>query len=239
MFLWVVHVEVGICGLTAIIGAHCRDGIVLVGDRKYTYPNRLRRASYGTKLFGDLRGVIIGFSGGKRIFDVFRRYVVGDVTILRDAGERYIFDDIIPRTSKLIAEFNQSLMDRIVDTRIQVLIGLHPKHELWWVNKEGRARQIDYKAIGQGEITVNAYCRNASHRGMTMKEFARYPYSAILHLEKFERSLGVGIGKQEADVWYLPDGEDQDRPAPRNDLLEFKQFAKSQIAAMRAGRRQD
>jgi len=49
--------------MTVIVGASCSDGIVIVGDRKFTYRNKSTK--YGTKLFGDLRHVIIGFAGGE------------------------------------------------------------------------------------------------------------------------------------------------------------------------------
>ena len=89
--------------LTAVIGAKCSDGIVLIADRKLTKKNG--SVIYKEKIFGDLKNVLIGYTGDAEMFDIFRRYTVGDVMINRDRLERYT-DEVRHRTDDKLTEPN-------------------------------------------------------------------------------------------------------------------------------------
>jgi 20S proteasome alpha/beta subunit len=69
--------------LTIIVGAKCSDGSALIADRKLTniFDESVR---YDNKLFGDLSHITMGYTGAEKIFDIFRKYVVGEVIINRD-----------------------------------------------------------------------------------------------------------------------------------------------------------
>ena len=46
--------------MTYILGSQCKDGVVLVADKKFTVDGG-SSYEYGDKLFGDLTGIIVGF----------------------------------------------------------------------------------------------------------------------------------------------------------------------------------
>jgi len=107
--------------LTVVIGGKCSDGIVLIADRKLIMRNR--EIKYEKKIFGDLKGVIIGYTGDAKMFDVFRRYTVGDVMIERDEEKRYTLDNLLSKVSNSIKTFNE-----LVDCRpFKVLLVNHPE----------------------------------------------------------------------------------------------------------------
>ena len=53
--------------MTYILGSRCRDGVVLISDRKFTIEEQ-GTYLYDDKLYAEIRGVITGFAGtrGKR-----------------------------------------------------------------------------------------------------------------------------------------------------------------------------
>ena len=56
--------------MTYILGSRCKDGVVLVADTKITVDDGARY-DYDDKITGDIRGVLIGFSGNKEPFTEF------------------------------------------------------------------------------------------------------------------------------------------------------------------------
>jgi hypothetical protein len=75
--------------LTVIIGATCCDGIVLVTDTKYT-DMRGGQTIYGRKIFGDLAHFLVAYLGTEYAFNIFRKYIVGDVQIPKDDKELHM-----------------------------------------------------------------------------------------------------------------------------------------------------
>ena len=63
--------------MTLILGAKCVDGVVLVGDRKFTVTDLYGTTYiYGDKILGELNGVLTGFSGDLGAFQVFTRKIM-------------------------------------------------------------------------------------------------------------------------------------------------------------------
>lgn len=91
--------------MTVVIGAKCADSIVLIADKKLT--NVIGgKDDEGIKIIGDLAHILMGYSGAVNMFDVFRKYIVGDVIITRDKSERYQYTNIISTSTELIRRFN-------------------------------------------------------------------------------------------------------------------------------------
>jgi 20S proteasome alpha/beta subunit len=84
--------------MTVIIGAKCRDGVVLVADRRLTRRNG--EITHREKIFGDLNHVLIGYTGDADMFNIFRRYTVGDVMIERDTKKRYELNNLLLKIAK-------------------------------------------------------------------------------------------------------------------------------------------
>ena len=69
----------------------------------------------------------------------------------RDAGDKYSTENTIPRMAGLVKKFNE-LMPPVF--KIQILVGLHQKRQLWWINKEGVRKLVRYKTIPTGSEAV-------------------------------------------------------------------------------------
>lgn len=70
--------------LTVVIGAVCQEGIVLIADKKITNTIGGKDENPGIKIYGDLGHILMGYTGAVKMFDIFRKYVVGDVITTRD-----------------------------------------------------------------------------------------------------------------------------------------------------------
>ncbi|MFZ0514694.1 MAG: hypothetical protein WAM14_24030 [Candidatus Nitrosopolaris sp.] len=74
--------------LTVIIGVKCSDGMVLIADRKVSTVSG-RKLPLAQKIRGDLTHVLIGYAGRVSMFDILRKYIVGDVVIRRSKDPLY------------------------------------------------------------------------------------------------------------------------------------------------------
>jgi histone deacetylase complex regulatory component SIN3 len=48
----------------------------------------------------------MGYTGAVKMFDIFRKHVVGDVIITRADEERYNYDSVLDTMSTLVKELN-------------------------------------------------------------------------------------------------------------------------------------
>jgi 20S proteasome alpha/beta subunit len=81
--------------LTVVIGAVCQDGIVLAADKKITNTVGGKDENDGIKIYGDLGHILIGYTGAVKLFDIFRKHVVGDVITTRNRVERYRYANVV------------------------------------------------------------------------------------------------------------------------------------------------
>jgi 20S proteasome alpha/beta subunit len=211
--------------LTVIMGAKCVDGIVLVTDKKMTAEDGT--FTYCDKIFGDLSHIIMGYTGWERTFDIFRKYIVGDLVINRDSKDRYTFSNYIPVASKSVKRFDKLVVDKCKH-KFEVLIAKHQyeKSELHYINVDGTAIPIPYKAIGSGQNTADMHCGKLDHKNITMKYFVKRAYYSILYMDKFYPDLGVGIEDDDHPcIRYLENDKDLDREAPKDDKIECREYA--------------
>jgi hypothetical protein len=97
--------------LTVNIGAKCSDGIALIADIKYTNII-LGKKNFDSKVFGDIAHFLTLFTGQYKAFDIFRKYVVGDMMIDqndKDITKHYTFNNIILKFADLVKKFNESI----------------------------------------------------------------------------------------------------------------------------------
>ena len=57
------------------------------------------------------------------MFDIFRKYIVGDVITTRDSVERYKHDNVVQTMSTLLKEFNESIGRQ--HSTFEMLVGKH------------------------------------------------------------------------------------------------------------------
>ena len=64
--------------MTYILGARCKDGVVLVADRRFTVDEG-SQYEYDNEILSNIPGIVIGFSGSRGVFEDFRNKVLNHV----------------------------------------------------------------------------------------------------------------------------------------------------------------
>lgn len=216
--------------LTVVIGAKCLDGIVLVADRKLT--RRHGKPEYKEKIFGDLEHVLIGYIGDVQMFDIFRRYTVGDVMIERDESRRYTLDNLLSRISGSIKLFNG-----LIDCRpFKALMVSHREKplELYHIDEHGNSNKVSsYMAIGSGKEMTDMFCGTLDHVNIKMKEFIKHAYLAIMFMNNYCPALGVGIEAGNIpDIKYLYYDKEWDKEPAKDspqDIVDCKKYTDEKL----------
>lgn len=139
--------------MTYILGVNCSDGVVIIADRRITIDGGIDY-TYGDKLFGDLGGIIIGFSGSKNTFELFRTDIVGYVN---DYQKTYNEGASLHKIILQISEISYRLSNRYrgEDESFDVLLAISGTKlptlhsSLRYFYQDGKLETvIDYKTIG-------------------------------------------------------------------------------------------
>jgi 20S proteasome alpha/beta subunit len=223
--------------LTVNIGAKCSDGIALIADRKYTNII-LGKKNFDSKVFGDIAHFLTLFTGQYKAFDIFRKYVVGDMMINQndnDIAKHYTFNNIIPKFADLVKKFNESI-DKL-GPKFELLTALHQYKQsgLYYINTKGESEKVtDYKAIGNGGKTADIFCETLQHNEITMKDFIKQAYLAIMFMDKYCPGLGVGV---EADgipnIKYLYYNKEWDLEPTPQDIEWYKEYVHDRLGQIR------
>lgn len=216
--------------MTVVIGATCSDGLVLVTDAKLTniFGGKPR---YGRKLFGDLAHLLIGYTGSEEVFDIFRKYVVGDVVINRDTNNRYTPDNSIEKMALLVKKINLRMGNIRIGDDFEILVAQHRKEnsKLYYISKHGKSKEIKFKTIGSGAKTAVDFCRPIFLKKASIKEFTKSAYCSIIHLDRIQSS-GVGVITDGIPMMrYLRYTRVWDKPPPATHIEEFKRIAQEEI----------
>lgn len=222
--------------LTVIIGAKCSDGIVLVADTKYT-DMRGGQSMHGRKIFGDLAHFLIAYSGTEYAFDIFRKYIVGDVQIPEDDQELYkktlhytekpyTNKNIVPNASKLVKHFNNIIKNP--GFAFGMLIATHDwrNSQLHLVNEIGDPYIRNYQAIGSGQDCANMFCSSIRHGETNMYEFTKRAYIAIEYMNQCRPDLFVGLEPNGTPmIRFLDYKKEWDEEPQPDQMKEFKEYA--------------
>jgi 20S proteasome alpha/beta subunit len=213
--------------LTAVIGARCLDGIVLIADRKITrrVNNEKLESTFKKKIAGDLSHFLISYTGPKLTFDIFRKFMVGDLAIDL-ATNKMRFSTHISRAANCIKEINKVA---VLDNKIEILAVSHAGHNsvLYHVSHDGfRSRILDYVSIGSGQEVADHFCKSIPHNQTSMKAFAMEAFLAIKFMDKNRKDLKVGGSPT---VQYMNYDNEQDNEAPPKDTKEFMRYAKQYL----------
>jgi 20S proteasome alpha/beta subunit len=180
--------------LTVIIGAKCSDGIVLIADKKVSAISG-RDIRFEQKIYGDLAHILIGYAGRVSMFDIFRKYIVGDVVIRRSI-EPYTPENFIEESSKSVKRFNDIIHEQ--DSLFEVLIVKHhwKNSELHYIDFEGIPKEVKcYMSIGSGAETADKFLANLKYDEITMQDFTKRAFFAIAFMDQHHPELRVGVGQ--------------------------------------------
>jgi hypothetical protein len=103
--------------MTYILGSGCKDGVVLVADRKFTVDQSGGiDPIYDNKLIGEFYGIIMGFSGARRRFELFTTYVSDYVKTAQGRNKLVPIEKFILKASEIARSLTRCDFD--------VLLGL-------------------------------------------------------------------------------------------------------------------
>jgi len=188
--------------LTYILGARCKDGVVLIGDRKVTLEGGTD-FEYSDKIFMDIPPIIVGSSGVAGLFDKFRRRVARYLMSHRE--EASDIENFIEAIENITRELNDRYRTILRGNYFDVLIGILAQDGafLQYINPIGFAEVVrKYKVIGHGEPYGSIFLKKLWNPDMTMEQTAELGYFIIRHIEKLELDGSVGGNPQ---VWFIPD----------------------------------
>lgn len=195
--------------MTLILGACCEDGVVMVGDSKIT-AEMGTLIKYEPKVAAEFRNIIFGYAGAVDMFQVFRRYIVGDAVILRDSSQPYEFDNILEKIGDIMKVLLEARSRQYF--KLDVMVGrLYPagmKPDINIVNNNSKIIPIDtWKAIGKGEVFAYPILRNKWNNSLTTREFAQLGYDTIKYID--DKNLNDTVGG-EPWIRYLQIGAQTD-----------------------------
>lgn len=243
--------------MTFILGSRCKDGVVLVADRKITSTNEFESISfdYKNKLYGILDGIIFGSSGSTDTFEVFREQTIQQVR--KSIAEKFTsdkkdhleitYDSIILMLSDIVLDINKK-RDFMRKYYFELLVAIrHPDKAstLTWIPGAGGMRLIDgFHTLGIGGIFAKEFLDKLWYPEITMKDVATLGYFIIKHIEENKLHSAIGVEKYPPHIWFIPDNEVRDgkkldyevRPDSTPEL--FEEIKKNSLKMFRKHQRQ-
>lgn len=217
-------------GMTFILGARASNGVVLLADTKFTIDEGSDEV-YDDKIIGEFYGILMGFAGVRRTFELFRAEIIDYV---KDAQAR---NKIIPMDKFLL---KASAITHNLSTRYgqnyDVLIGIRGGASiLKHMYADGGIEPVNqWKTIGSGSPFGKFYLKKYWHQSKTMEDVAELGYFIIKYIEEFGLDLSVGVGdnKSYPQIKFLPDGA-SDREPTALEMQKFEKNARNKLEKIR------
>jgi 20S proteasome alpha/beta subunit len=211
--------------ITLILGAKCVDGVVMVSDTKITGSEKTYFRN-DTKMFGELTNIVFGFAGFDDMVKLFRRYVVGDVIILRDSPtERYTDANLIDKLADImraILKFRSGFDFKLKVMIARLVSGTPDLHVIDSHGNIDRDFTKNWITIGSGSQKANSLLEQEYKETGNMKEFAALSYLIIRSMEEQDPNGEVGVGTDRPNVTYLRRGANSDALPSEIDWKDFE-----------------
>jgi 20S proteasome alpha/beta subunit len=221
--------------LTYILGTQCKDGIVLVGDKRVS--RGYGAYEYEDKIFSDVPGVVIGASGVVGLFDKFR----DEISSVARANPSMAREDFVREAEKIVFKLNTEYAERTRARTIDLLVayGRLRIGRLLYITPRGLGEVVRrYRVIGSGE-PYGAYLIKKSWRSdLTMKQAAVLGSLVIKHIEENELDEAVGLDKGgDPQIWFNPDWPPEDDYNKLDDTqkaaLQTRQATKDELGEIK------
>lgn len=189
--------------MTYILGARCKDGVVLVADRKVTYEDG--HIEWQDKLFRDFTPIVFGGAGAIGFIQHFR-----DRLMRYYSGKSFgLIDDYVFQMEKNVGDINT--LYNYTQREFEVLAGIRTTvgAVLQYIAPAGIAETITkYKVIGSGEPHGSIILKILWREDMSMLETAKLGYFIIMNIDKLHLTDWVGVGDDKPNIWFIPDNSD-------------------------------
>lgn len=194
--------------MTFILGARCSDGVVLVGDTRFTIDYGIDWI-YDYKIFGNYDGILIGFAGIRGTFELFQLNIMNFVKTQEKNKitiEKFILEasDITQKLSVKRGKHYDILL------AVSGVIRGEGSSILYYISPDGEIITINgYKAIGTGEPYASFFLKKFWNKEMNMEQTAELGYFIIKYIERFGLNRTVGLDNKppldQPTIWLIPD----------------------------------
>jgi 20S proteasome alpha/beta subunit len=221
--------------MTLIIGARCRDGVVLVADSKRTeeYDDFVCSLPVlpDNKIIGGIEGVLIAYSGPGGVFTTRLRHVINYITQHEGFYEHNMVRMPFTIFRVQISSIQYDLWNATHQNyHFEVLLGISAMYfpdslrsSLIYFYPHGTLSIIkDFRAIGSGAPFASYYLKRYWHNEMKMKEFAQLADFIIKYvdveakssLSKYKLDNAVGLNPEcpYPQVIYIPNNPNYCKP---------------------------
>lgn len=213
--------------MTYVIGARCKDGVVLIGDRKVTFAGDLGISKYEEKIkiTPQLKDIVFTAAGVKDLFEEFLEEIERKVFLTNNAIIEqnkknpeslhlvYTVNDFKHNCVELLKELKEMYSEIQEEgyPSLQVLFAVrHPdKHKsvLYYIDSTNCFPSEVNGIIPIGESQVAEVFRKSWKPEMTMEETAKLGAFIIKYIEKEKISDLIGVGKYEPQILFIKDEE--------------------------------
>ena len=247
---------------TLIMAAKCRDGVVIVGDRKVKngvppYKEKIKRC-------GNITWAIFGAAGVGNLFDEFLVLLPQKITahdlwvryqnqrLLNEHQQnfgtnavdvqppplyRYSAEDFKQDCVGLLTEMKNRYAVAFEDPqcRLEVLIGFSVENEgakLYYLDSDYCLPAEANGFLAIGQREFAEVFRKSWSSEMTMKQTAKLGMLAIKYIEQEAISEDIGVGTEEPQVWYISN-ENQIREVALVELAEMVTDVDTEVSKLR------
>jgi 20S proteasome alpha/beta subunit len=216
--------------LTYIFGARCKDGVVMVADRKIKNED----GSYDfrqAKLFFGPHPVVWGAAGSTGLAKSFINRVDIEVANLESQRQRerphamVTVEDFRRIVEDVYVSMVNLHQDSIDNLELLFAHSVNPKAELWRMNEfRVLENEYGYYGIGTGENMASFITKRDFFRPeeLTMKEAAEVGYYRIKYIENYGLDRKVGVDGYLPQVCFLPDeGAVENEPWPDKRRIQL------------------
>ena len=218
--LYCRQVQIRRTPMTYILGARCKDGVVLIADSKIT--NADGRTEYQDKLSRYYYPIVIGGAGSTVMLRNFADNVLRetqDIVGVSSVSGAVYFNPIevkhpyylncnkyIKRIEETVRSLDQRYRGVLGDMRFDALMAVQTVDRgalLYYIYGERVSEPIDqYKVLGAGERYGTVFLSRFWKKEKSMEEVAKLGHFIIRYIEKFELNSEVGGDPQ---IWFIPD----------------------------------
>ncbi len=196
--------------MTLIIGARCKNGVVIVSD---LLSQRGTENKVVRKLYKVLNNTVVGAAGTRGISIL----LMGDIIQQVSRGQIQDSRQLIRTIEDLSLEYAQRYIPRGQD--LELVFAIRESAATLYIADKGVSEPIhDFIAIGHGSPHVSIFLKQLYKPETTMEEFVEIATFSIRYVmeQQLDNSVGAGV-----EVFYLPD---LPIPAPSdaNELAKFE-----------------
>lgn len=221
--------------MTYILGARCKDGIVLIGDTKVTV-DQGADYTYSRKINCPLTNVVMASAGISGMYLEFQNRLISEIQKAeRENRARLISAEDF---STLITEIVRDMHETFGDDRHVLLSTLNilyadritVKPRLMFVNPYGFPENKDITAIGHGAPYGALFIKKMWSPAMTMEETARLGLFIIKFIQDMHLDNSVGFDTDHLpQVFFIPS---IDIPASFNETKQSHKKKSEEIQSL-------